>query len=232
MLKVPLAVVVCAGLLIVVVMQDAFGEQQHLSDQAKPVFMPATLITIDFDPDQGFSIGAQSSTFLASFGIPSVTFEGAEGAGPPSITNSGADPNNIVPSPPNVLQQSSSSNDPYQTHRLTFTFSPMLTAFSLTRMGATAHSTDTWRAHFFNAAHVEIGSFGEAIPIADQPPKTFSFDAPVGELIASMNLDSVWTVFATYRNIPVDDFKLTQAAPVFEPAAPPLPRDADSTSRN
>jgi hypothetical protein len=218
MRKLPLALVPCAGLLIVAVMKGMPGEQQHPSDQSKPVFTPATLLTIDFDPDQGFSIGAQSSTFLASFGIPSVTFGGAEGAGAPTIMNSSADPNNIVPSPPNVLQQSASSLDPDKIHRLTFTFSPMLTAFSLTRMGATSHSTDTWRAHFFDAAHVEIGSFGEANPINDEPPKTFTFNAPAGELIASMDLASVWTAFATYRNIPVDDFKLTQASSVSEPA--------------
>jgi hypothetical protein len=211
MRKLPLASLACAGLLIVAVTQGTFSEYQDRPEQSKPFATPATLVTIHFDPDQGISAGVQSSTFLASFGIPMVTFGGAPGAGPPAIFEFSHDPNSIVPSPPNVLVQSASTLDPYQTHRLTFTFLPMLTAFSLTRVGkANTGSTDTWRAHFFNAENVEIGSFGETTPMTNASPKIFTFNAPAGEVIASMNLDSVWKAFATHRNIPVDDFKLIQ----------------------
>jgi hypothetical protein len=71
-------------------------------------------------------------------------------------------------------------------------------------------STDTWSAKFYNSLNVLLGSFGESVPLINGPPTVFTFNAPSGQTIARMDLESVWTAFATYRNIPVDDFVLTQ----------------------
>ena len=163
-------------------------------------------VLINFD---SIADGPQPSNFLAASGIPSVTFSGAAGAGGPFVTSVLG--NSIAPSPPKILYQAATANDQNQPHILTFTFSPVLTAFSLDRVGKNGGgSTDTWHADFFNAAGTMIGTMGEPAshPI-NAPVTTFSFTAPPGERIARMDLVSVWTGFATNATIPVDNFVLT-----------------------
>ena len=168
---------------------------------------------INFD---NFPAGVKPANFLAGYGIPSVTFSGTgPGVGGPRVMDH-TTTNSTIPSPPNVLEQYSTSNDPNATHALTFTFAPVLASFSLDRVGKhSTGSTDTWRAYFYNAAGTLLGSFGEPVPIINAPVQTFTFTAPAGQSIARMDLVSVWTGFATHRNIPVDNF-------VLQPALTPL----------
>jgi hypothetical protein len=175
------------------------------------VMQPARATTINFD---SFAPGTQPANFLAAFGIPNITVSGAAGAGPPSIQDFSNNTGAIVPSLPNIFQQSASSLDTNQIHRLSFDFSPPLSSFRLTRMGTQNFgSTDTWSAKFYNASNSLLGSFGEPVPLINSPPTPYTFNAPSGQTIARMDLESVWTAFATYRNIPVDDFVLTPAVP-------------------
>lgn len=156
-----------------------------------------------------FAMGVQSSNFLAAYGIPSVNASGSgPGAGAPRI-NDHTFTNSTIPSSPNVLEQQALSNDPNQEHILTFNFSPVLAAFSMDRVGKhSGGSTDTWHADFYNAAGTLIGSVGESTPVVNAPVQRFGFTAPAGQMIARMDLVSVWTGFATHRNIPVDNFLL------------------------
>ena len=168
-----------------------------------------TIVTIDFD--KGFTTGAQTPDFLSAYGIPSVTFSGAPGAMGPWIWDHTSG-NSIVPSEPNYLMQNCSAHDAGQIHRLTFLFSPELKEFSLIRVGRFGgSSTDPWTAQFFNASHVELGSFGESALLINQPPKKFTFTAPAGETIARMDLESVYWA-ATTATVPVDDFVLVYGA--------------------
>lgn len=166
------------------------------------------VVLINFD---SFADGEQDSNFLASYGIPTITYSGAAGARGPAVTSNLG--NSIAPSPPKIFYQYAVANDQNQPHILTFTFSPELTAFSLDRVGKNGGgSTDTWHADFYNAAGTLIGTMGEpsSHPV-NAPVQTFSFTAPAGQTIARMDLVSVWTGFATNATIPVDNFVLTQA---------------------
>jgi hypothetical protein len=186
-----------------------------------PAAQPA-LVTINFDA--GFTPGVQAANFLAAYGIPTVTFSGAASAGGPRIEDFTIG-NSTVPSPPNCLFQDGSSNDPGQMHRLTFNFSPRLSQLSLTRIGKHSNgSTGPWTNKFYNAAGTLLGSFGESAGCTiNQGPLKFTFTAPAGETIARMDLESVWTGCATHRNIPVDDFELTQVPTDFGDAPAPYP---------
>ncbi len=171
-----------------------------------------SVVTINFD---NLPTGAQASNFLAAYGIPSVTYFGAAHAGPP-LVDAQLGGNTTIPSPPNLLIQHGGggpeSNDVGESHTMRFDFGPQLTAFALTRAGKFGYgSTDTWHADFYNSAGSYLGSFGESSPLINAAPKAFTFTAPSGQTIARMELVSVYTNFATNRNIPVDDFVLTQA---------------------
>jgi hypothetical protein len=165
----------------------------------------AVTYNIDFD---SFVPGVYPGNFLAAFGINNMVPSGAAGAGGPRIDDH-TTTNSIIPSPPNVFSQDAGSLDPNQLHRLTLSFDPGLVSFGLTRVGKHSFgSTDNWSAQFFDSSNNFLGGWSEGRGI-NYPPKMFSFTAPTGVHIARMELDSVWTNFATHRNIPVDDFVLT-----------------------
>jgi hypothetical protein len=160
--------------------------------------------TINFD---SFAPGVYPGNFLSAFGIQNMVPSGAAGAGGPRIDDH-TNVNSTIPSPPNVFNQDANALDPNQLHRLTLTFDPGLIEFSLTRIGKHSFgSTDDWAAQFYDASNNLLGGWSEFRGI-NMPPKTFTFAAPSGVHIAKMELDSVWTAFATHRNIPVDDFVL------------------------
>jgi hypothetical protein len=167
----------------------------------------AGIVTIDFDD---FTPAVYSTDFLAAYGIPDMIIGGTGpgAAGPRVLDFTG----HTAPSAPNILLQHSTSNDYGQTQSLTFLFSPELTEFSLTRAGTTVSSTPAWSATFMDSSDAVLGSFGEPTWLNVPPPKQFTFTAPAGHTIAKMKLQSVWTV-STWRNVPVDDFILTQVVP-------------------
>ena len=159
--------------------------------------------------------GPQGPTFLASYGIPGISWGGAGGALGPAVVNYTGAPV-ILASQANGLAQGWSSLDMSQPHWLAFDFSPRLTSFALTRIGTTGGgSTDAWQARFYDAANNFLGSFGDG-PLIDPAVAQYTFQAPYGLTIGRMVLESTWTGFATYRNIPVDNFVLSQ---VPEPGA-------------
>lgn len=163
-------------------------------------------VKITFDD---LPVGYKDAGFLAPYGIPSVTWGGASGARGPYVGDYTGAPV-LLPSGTRALHQGWVTADAGQSHWLTFEFSPPLRSFSLTRIGATGGgSTDQWEARFYNAAGTRLGSFGEYRYINPQPLQ-YTFTAPEDTEITRMVLDSRWTGFATYRNIPVDDFVLVQ----------------------
>lgn len=178
-----------------------------------------SVVTINFD---NLATGPQASNFLAAYGIPSVTYfgdVGSVGAGPP-LVDAQVGGNSLIPSSPNLLIQNASTNEANHAHTMRFDFASELSAFGLTRAGKFGNgSTDTWHADFYNSSGTFLGSFGEASPLINAAPRPYSFTAPSGQTIARMELVSVWTAFATNRNIPVDDFVLT---PTGAPAATQL----------
>jgi len=179
----------------------------------------ATIVTIDFDslPSNNLPPLTSAPNFLASFGIPNVTFGGSgSGAAGPRVYNPAP---HGAPSPSQLLIQHATSNDSGQTHFLDFHFDSGLVGFGLTRMGTTGgSSTNTWTAEFFNSSNASIGSFGESGLLVNAPHTPFSFTATGPETISRMRLTSIWTN-ATFRNIPVDDFVLTfNSAVVPEPS--------------
>jgi alpha-tubulin suppressor-like RCC1 family protein len=168
----------------------------------------SSTMTINFD---NMAEGLKSSNFLAAYGVTSVTTSGSVGAGAP-LVSAQTGSNTTIPSAPNLLIQSSNSNDQNQAQTMRFDFNPLLSAFSLTRAGKFGGgSTDTWHADFYNSVGTLIGTFGESTPLVNAAPQIFSFSAPSGQTIARMDLVSVWTGIATNRNIPVDDFVLTSS---------------------
>ena len=172
----------------------------------------AQAVTIGFDD---MTTGLKSSDFLAAYGIPTVSWGGSAGAGGPYVSDFTGAPV-LSPSMPNVLGQTWTEIDYGQPHWLSFDFSPALSSFSLTRIGTIfGGSTDVWQARFYGPSDEFLGSFGDAEPLIDPPDTQYTFDAPEGTTITRMVLESTYTGFATYRNIPVDDFVLVQ---VPEPA--------------
>lgn len=170
---------------------------------------PST-ITINFDQ---FSTGVQSANFLNAYDIGTITWTGTTGTqGPPSIQNFGS----YAPSPPMVLQQSDSTpyadNPTSSDDTLSIPFIIPLTSFSLSRI-ATPQSNSSipeWHARFYNSAGTLLGTFGESYTVAQLPVQPFTFNAPAGQTITRMDLESVF-LYSTYRNIPVDNFQLTLA---------------------
>jgi hypothetical protein len=173
-------------------------------------------VTIDFE---SIGQGIQPSNFLSAYGIPSIQFSGGPNGLGASITITNS--TEIVPSGSHVLTQYALALDTNQVHRLTFNFSPLLSAFSLSRVGTNSgDGTDVWAAKFYDSSNVLLGSFGDSTPQINSPVTVYSFNALAGQSIARMDLESIYTGFpnesgsTSRRNIPVDNFVLT---PVPEP---------------
>jgi hypothetical protein len=175
----------------------------------------AATININFD---GFpAANPEPANFLSAFGISSVVNTSnlgtSPGAGGPSVvllSNVSMPGSTQGAGKALAFQQASTSNDVNQHDILTLTFSTPLTAFSLMRVGTiNGGSTDTWSARFYDGSNNLLGSFGESSPLINAAATTFSTTATAGDPIATMQLDSFYTNFATYRNIPVGNFVLT-----------------------
>ena len=184
--------------------------------------MESRAVTIDFE---SINLGIQPSNFLRAYGIPSIQFSGGPNGLGPSITIATGS-GEIVPSGFRVLTQYALAYDTNQVDRLTFNFSPLLSGFSLSRAGTkNGDGTDVWTAKFYDSSYTLLGSFGDSTPQINSPVTIYSFNAPAGQSIARMDLESIYTAFpnesggTSRRNIPFDDFVLT---PVPEPAAATL----------
>jgi hypothetical protein len=175
-------------------------------------------VTIDFE---SIGQGIQPSNFLSAYGIPSVQYSGGPSGFGPLVTITTS--SEIVPSGTHVLTQYALAYDQNQVDRLTFSFAPFLSSFSLSRVGSkNGYGTDDWTAKFYDSSNNLLGSFGDATPQINSPVTTYTFNAPTGQSIAHMDLESIYTGFpgemasTTQRNIHVDDFVLT---PVPEPSS-------------
>ena len=211
--------------LFAVVLVTAPGFAQE-SESA--LLAPLNVVEINFDPPQfpqatGFD--PQPLDFLKDFGIPNIVVGGTgPNAGPPGLI----DPDPHIPaSAPQVMAQTFDALDSGQSHSLTFHFDPPLLEFALSRMGtaASGNSIPAWKATFFEG-NTELGSFGEPYTVGMLPVEKFTFSAPEGTEITSMELSSTWTS-STFRNILVDDFVLTS-----DPFACPATRALELVERS
>lgn len=171
----------------------------------------ATAVVINFD---SISPGFQAPNFLGAFGIPNITSVA------PSVPGSGPFVGLVSPhptgSPPNAFWQGLPvcCSAPGDVNTMTLFFSPGLTGFGLTRMGTAdpANSISGWTATFYDAANAVLGSFGEPNQVGAVPPLSFSFSAPVGQIIAKVEITTIYDG-GTFSTVHVDDLVLVPVAP-------------------